>query len=52
MVGSPAGDSWQLNVAEGDIPVSLQLTPAPAGHTRIDPSKILEIGILCDYVLQ
>jgi hypothetical protein len=36
-----------LQVAETGIPSTLSIPVG--GHTRIDPSKLIDIGILCVY---
>jgi hypothetical protein len=49
---APAGGSagtWSLQVAEADIPPPLSMPSG--GHTRINPSAIEDIGILCQYAL-
>jgi hypothetical protein len=49
------GDTWTFHIAEGDIPAALRALPDPStplgGHTRIDPAKVIDVGILCDYTL-
>ena len=44
-VGSVSGgDTWTLQVAGSGSPTS-----PPANPIRIDPAKVVDIGILCDY---
>jgi hypothetical protein len=46
-VSAGAPGLWTLQVAEADIPQPLQLSVG--GHTRISPSAIGDVGILCEY---
>ena len=57
-VGSlPVSDAWTLQVAAADIPAGLRVDPDPSASTpvtgppRIDPGKIVDIAILCEYTL-
>jgi hypothetical protein len=48
LTGDATG-TWTLQVAEAGIPQ--KIATSAGGHTRIDPSAIVDVAILCEYSL-
>jgi hypothetical protein len=47
------GDGWTLQFAASDISTGWQAPSAPSGSpVRIDPTKVADLGILCEYVVK